>query len=325
MALNLFLTAFLALSSLLGAGLQNDDGAAIFRIGEDIVVRQEERVPGDVVALGGHIVVDGEVLGTAVAIGGNTTVSGRVTEDAVAIGGNLHLLSTAFVGNDAVSVGGRVLREQGASVEGRVVEGSWRGVRGFPFVFGTRGLLQGEPQDVALWLLLSTLRAFAGTVFLVVVGVVAVAAFPRPTSRLAETLLVKPALTLAIGFLTAFLLPFFLVAGTVALAITIIGALVIPLFYLGVFVLGLFGLAGLGYAIGEQLLISLNLRDPSRLLAAVVGMVLLSVVTVVPLAFLAVLGLPLTYLAISVGLAMVVLSRFGTLSPASPAPPATTD
>lgn len=331
--LNLFMTLFLVVSSLLWSGPRNTGSMAmaqaasdadIVRVGEDVKVGEGERVAGDVVVFNGDIIVDGEVTGSTTAIGGDVTVRGRVTGDAVAISGNVRLEPNSFVGNDAVSAGGRVIRQQGAIVDGKVVEGvgvRWNVNTGLPDLRITEEI---GPGNLAVALLLAFFRAIAATIFLVVVGLVCAVVLPKPTARLADTLLFRPGLTTGIGFLTAFLLPFFMVVGTVVLAITIIGVLVIPLFFFGVFLLALFGLSGLGLTIGERVLISLNPHNTSRPLAAILGMVLLSVVTVIPLAFLAPLGIPLTYLAIAFGLALVVLSRVGTVSPVAPAPPETT-
>ncbi|MCL5256380.1 MAG: hypothetical protein M1319_01100 [Chloroflexi bacterium] len=326
--LSMLMSLFMALSSLLWSGsydlhsvalAQAGSAATILRFGEDVTVGAGEKVTGDVVVFNGNVVVNGEVTGSVTAVGGNVTVNGKADGDAVAVGGTLHLGSKSFVGGDAVSAGGTVIREQGAMVEGKVVEGAGvsYNIKAAPPAFQFPGEI--GPGNAAVSALLSLFRAIGATVFLMVLGLVSVVVSPRATARLADTLVLRPGLSVGIGFLTAFLLPFFLIVGTVVLAITIVGILIIPLFFLAVLLLELFGLAGLGLMIGERVLQSLNPGNTSRLLAAVLGMVLLSVVTVIPLAFVPALGFLLTYLAVAIGLALVVLSRVGTVSPSAPA------
>jgi hypothetical protein len=86
-------------------GRRGRDGGDRFRFGGSVVVRADEVVDGDVVALGGSVTVDGRVRG-----------------DAVAIGGSLKLGPNADVSGDAVTIGGTLTRDPGARVGGKVVD-----------------------------------------------------------------------------------------------------------------------------------------------------------------------------------------------------------
>jgi hypothetical protein len=87
----------------------------IVRMGEDVVVERGEVVEGDVVALGGSILVRGRVMG-----------------DVVALGGSVRLDSTAVVNGDAVAMGGKVELRPGARLMGQRVSMGVPGVSVFP-------------------------------------------------------------------------------------------------------------------------------------------------------------------------------------------------
>lgn len=92
--------------------------------GNTVRVGRDE-VASDVVSIGGGVKVDGEVRGDAVSIGGEAKINGRVTGEVVAIGGDVELGPEAEVLGDIVAVGGRVRREDGSSVLGEVSEVDW--------------------------------------------------------------------------------------------------------------------------------------------------------------------------------------------------------
>jgi len=102
------------------------DAEDIVRMGEDLTIGPGQTVRGDVVAVGGSVVV-----------------FGRVEGDVVAIGGDVDLRDDAVVEGDAVSVGGRIRRDPSARLGGQNVGmhflpssvfGWGRPDRGFPFM-----------------------------------------------------------------------------------------------------------------------------------------------------------------------------------------------
>jgi len=79
-------------------------GDSFVRIGEDIHVPY------------------GRSVKNVVAVRGNVYVRGVIEEDVVAVMGDVRLYSTARVGEDAVTVGGRVIKDPNAIVGGDVVD-----------------------------------------------------------------------------------------------------------------------------------------------------------------------------------------------------------
>jgi hypothetical protein len=283
------------------------------KFGQDFVVHEGETIDGGVLVVNGNLQVDGTVQGDAIALNGSNNVRGHVGRDAVSVGGVLYLFPTASIGRDAVSVGGTLIRDNGSTVGRRVTEGRWDGLRDLPYP--TRAVAREFAP--AGGFLFRVFTAVGWTLFLVLAGALAAVLFPNNTRRLAQTLAAKPGMTAVIGILTAFLAPLALLIGTVLLAITVIGILIIPLFYLGVLALGAFGLAGLGLVIGERAAAGAERGLRALPAAAVIGMLLLALATAIPLVVVPGIGLLLIYLAGSVGLAIVILSRLGTLSPGS--------
>jgi hypothetical protein len=288
------------------------DGSQV-NFGKDIVVGPEQTIVGDVTAFGGNILIQGEVDGVVAAIGGDVTVSGTVTRDVTAIGGGVELQETARVGGGVVAVGGHVNKATGAVVSGRIIEGGDARAVGLPAL---PSLLTFERSaNPVVGFVGAVLSVFALAIILLVVGVLALAIFPKQVAAMGQTLEQTPGRTIAVGVLTGILLPFGVIIATVILAVTVVGIAVIPFFWLGLMLASLYGLAGIGYAAGNRLLKAFGVREVVPLAAEIVGIAALVLVTVFPAAFLACLGVPWLYLVTSVGLAAVILSRFGTMIP----------
>ncbi len=80
-------------------------GSSVFKSGSSFTVRHDELVKGDVVLIGGPLIIEGKVLGKAVCLGGD-----------------IELGEEGVVEGDVVSLGGDVLRKEGSTVGGKVVE-----------------------------------------------------------------------------------------------------------------------------------------------------------------------------------------------------------
>ncbi len=87
-------------------------GEDIVRLGTDIHIAKNEIVKGDVVAVGGDILVEGKVEG-----------------DVVSIGGDISITSDANIEGDVLTSFGKIEIKPGAKVSGDIVEQSWEGTR----------------------------------------------------------------------------------------------------------------------------------------------------------------------------------------------------
>jgi hypothetical protein len=98
---------------LLAARGSAEDQALV--IAEGSVARRE------VVALGRDLTVAGEALDTVAAVNGAVRVSGRVQGDVIAMGGDVVLERTARVAGDIFVLGGRLEARPGSTIGGRSV------------------------------------------------------------------------------------------------------------------------------------------------------------------------------------------------------------
>jgi hypothetical protein len=206
------------------------------RIFGDVVVNENERIGGEVVAVIGSVRVDGEV-----------------TREVVAVLGSVDLGPKAVVHGDVVSVGGRVRRAAGSQVRGGVTEvafadagihfrpGPWFG----PFEGMEAFEFEGFPRLLGSTFRMVLLGLLAGIVLVVARGSV---------ERSTERVLDSPPKAVLVGLAAELLVvPVFLLTALVLL-ITVVG---IPLLFLMPFAVlmlilfALVGFTGTAAAIGQ--------------------------------------------------------------------------
>lgn len=296
----------------------DDEGRVVF--GQDVTIEAGEALEGNLVVFGGDVLVEerGRVDGDAAVIGGDVTVSGEVDGDLVAIGGNVKLTSTALIGGDLVAIGGRLEREEGAVVRGQVVRGfRFRGIAPLrppspptPFAIERWG-------DVVWGLFYRFLRAIITVLALTALGLLVVLFLPRQTEVVGQAILAAPLPGLGVGLLTCIVA----LALMVLLAITICLSPIAFLVGVATFAAGLFGWIAAGLLVGEKMMEALKLREPAPVVAVVIGVLLISLLAMVPC-----IGWLLALFVGLLGLGAAVLTRFGTTAypaPTPPQPPAT--
>ena len=271
------------------------------KVGDSVVVEEDERILGDVVSIGGDVVVKGVVEG-----------------DVVSVGGNVEMHDGSEVKGDAVSVGGKVEKNGDATVHGETVSVNvpipvWRFNApeihkpscfsiGWKVAFFIVGLL-----------LVLLFNAVAGDRLDVV-------------SRRVES---EPGQSFLIGLLGTFGTPIAILIATVLLVITVIGILLIPVLLILVWLMLLGGFAATAIAVGRRAAESRATGDtlrPARssyvnLLVGFValhGLLILSaIIGCLPVGLgplsvlLAVLGWCVVAFATTVGYGAVLLSRLG--------------
>ncbi len=222
----------------------------------------DERIDGDVVSIGGTVVVEGEVTGDAVAVG--WTRRDRATEPrwpgmSSRSAADVSIGDSAQVFGDAVSVWGGMDIARTAKVSGEQVQVGGLGFApkiGFPFGLAKRD----SGHD--LW---SFVRRVVWVLVLVGLGVLAYTLFPARMRRLSGTAESRGLVAFLAGFAGLILwLPAFIL-----LCVTIIG---IPVALLLIFltpVAMLLGYVAVAEAAGRRLLRGRNVSAPS--LAMTVG------------------------------------------------------
>jgi hypothetical protein len=299
------------------------DGGDRFRFGGNVVVRADEVVEGDVVALGGSVTIDGRVRG-----------------DAVAIGGSLKLGPTADVSGDAVTIGGTLTRDPGARVGGKITDVGagnfdFSQVRWDRFPFGRA--LTFAPFFGAAAGLIAFMSTLARVVVLCVLTCLVLLVGRGYVEQVGARAVAEPVKAGAIGLLAQLLFIPLLFVTVLLLIVTIIGIpllVLVPFAILGLAVIGLVGFTAVTYNLGrfasERL--SWNIENPY--LVAITGIVvLLSPVLIARLlglaewmlfpltGALAFCGFLLEYLAWTVGFGAVALLRFARPGPGSTSAP----
>ncbi len=255
-----------------------------------------------IVAVGRGIEVDGEALSGVTALNGSVTVTGVVRGDVTVVGGDLVLAPTATIEGDALVLGGRLLAAGGARLQGRAVayptvsrawltllEGPSLGMGATsPLVLGAKlGL-------VAAWLAL-TLLLFASA--------------GRPLVRTSEEVRLEPLRCFAAGLvglativLTALFLSTFLP--------TLLGVPLLVLVALFALVLKFWGMVATFHSFGRFCAARIARRRVVQLHAAVLGLCILGLIKLVPLA-----GVWVWTAATLIGMGATLRSKFGLFEP----------
>ncbi len=241
----------------------------------------------DRVVTGEDLLIDeDEEVNQAVATGGSLEVRGHVRGDAVAIGGKVTLRPSARVDGDAVSVGGQVNVEPGAKLHGdRISVGGGLGgvIRNVLQHAGTRGRSSGDEDkasdddESSAWSWgFGILGKFVRTVIGFVLALLLIAFAPERVRQVAHYLEQHPLHAAGAGFLvTLCFIPM-----CAMLIITLIGIPLVPVLFVAMFVLMLFGYAALLFYVGDRLPLKGVQKNPLLSLAIGAGVVL--VVDLIP-------------------------------------------
>lgn len=278
-------------------------------------VGPEGKVGGSAVAVLGRLTVEGTVAGEAVSVLGGVTINNRVGGDVVSVLGGMDLGPKAVIDGDIVVIG-KLKKDGAAVVRGNVVH--------LPFFSGfsdvdwlvtwvKRCLLLGRPLAFGAhlgWAWLVALSFFALYLLLALI-------FPRGVEKCVVNLETRPGHSVLWSFLTVLLTP----VAIVLLAVTVIGAVLVPFIGAGLLAAKLFGKAVMLAWIGRRFLRLFGSGAPGRpVLAVLVGGVLVLLLYTVP-----VLGFLLYKLLSWLGIGVVVYTVALSLKrekpvPAMPAP-----
>ena len=196
------------------------------------------KVGGAAVAVLGRLESDGEIGNEAVSVLGSSRINGPVGGEAVAVLGNLELGPLAVINGDVVVVGGRLTKHPDAIVNGNEVRVPLLGPVGNLDWLSTwlkRCAFYGRPLAFGWDLGWAWAIAFSFFAFYLLLA----ALFPGGVVKCVETLETRPGYSVLTSVLTVLLTPIVMVL----LAVTIVGALLVPFLGVGLFFGGLFGKA----------------------------------------------------------------------------------
>lgn len=198
----------------------------------------EGEVHEDVVAVFGDVRATGPVGHSVVAVGGHAYIDERVGQDVVTLLGDLTLGPNAEIEGEAVVVGGRLIRAEGAEIHGGVKElGIGEGLSQTQWLRAwiEHCLLYGRPLAIEPGLGWAWAIAFAFLAFYVVLAML----FGDATTRCVRTLETRPGESVLAAVLSIILTPVLFIL----LLITGVGILLMPFLALALFAAGLFGKA----------------------------------------------------------------------------------
>jgi len=224
---------------------------SIVKIGSDVRIEKDERVDD------------------AVAIGGSVYVEGIVDGDAVAVGGTVHLGEEAIIHGDAVTVGGTIEEAEGSIVYGTTVD---VGSIDFANIFEGKHFFDGHRGIPKVLTIIPIIGLLALVLLLS-------ALIPTELGTVASNVKNEPVMMFLWGLLGIILI----VPLAVMLAISIVGIVLIPIEILAIFLAMLIGFVAVAIIIGKKLLRTLKNDNPSIILSASLGVLILWLVGLIPI------------------------------------------
>ncbi len=200
---------------------------------------------GDIVRIGGGAIIVNEnerVEGDVVAIGGPVTINGEVTGDVVAVTGGLTLGPRAVVRGEVTAVGGPFKRDPQAQVFGQVNEVGI-GANGQtlpPYRIDAGNLLFGNFASRIGRFITTLVRVLMFMLFALIVTAVA----QRPLQQIGARIVAEPVRAGLVGLLAEILFVPVLCITIVALVISIIGIPLLILVPFGIILVGVVMLVG---------------------------------------------------------------------------------
>lgn len=252
----------------------------------------------DIVKIGSNAnVSDGTIVNSVVVIGGSAGIAGEVNEDVVSIGGNVLLKPSARVHRNVVSIGGVVKRESGATVGGEIQEVA------VPQSV-TAATVLGSKMGPSFMFIASIFLGLVSFIGLLAIGIFAGLVFPKRIGWTSVSIEQHPVKAFLWGLLWIILaLPI-----TFLLLFSVIG---IPLILAQFVVYGLaiaLGYVSVNQVIGKKLLGAFRRYNQPMVTEIIWGIVLLTLVNLVPL-----IGPLVSAVVCTMGIGSAWLSRFGEM------------
>jgi hypothetical protein len=260
-----------------GAAPPRTDGAAPPRVdgaaagSKEISVAAGETRRAAVNAFNARLDIRGRLDESVFLLGGSLRLEGEVTGDVICIAANVEIARSARIGRDLIVIGGRLNRDAGARVDGRIYDvRSRRDLRQMassllPFFPESGGMTFFKVVKVFLWLILALL---------------ALAVFPAQVAQAAAMLGQAPLRHIGRGLL-ALLLFVLLLLACLLLSFVLIGIPLLVVLMAAFFLLLIFGRAAVFYAVGDRASRLLHIK-PNAVAFLLLGVAVYAVLKFVP-------------------------------------------
>lgn len=266
---------------------------------KDVVVERDE-VQENVLSFGGDILIKGRVKQSVVAFGGTILVEGEVGEVVLGFGSRITLKSTARVEGDVVSLGGTLTKEPGTVIAGDTIYFKSSGDLGRLLgqgLFGQMGFTL-----IPFLIILKIVMAFVWFMLaLLLIGVM-----PRQVVAASDQIRKAFWPVLGVGVVGVIVFVALLIFAAF-LSLALIGLPILAALALLGIVIKIFGQVVLFYFFGESLTRWLGKKEPSPLLAVIVGFVFVTLAGIIPLA-----GPLFSFILSLIGMGVVIRTKFGT-------------
>jgi hypothetical protein len=278
--------------------------------GDNFTLRSNETLRGDLTIFGGNATLEeGSIVeGSVNMFGGNVDIAGNVTGDISLIGGNALLRNSAVVDGDISKMGGTVTRSPGAMVRGSEssmnVPFSGFGNFGNNEDRGTRVVERDRsPFDWFFSVVTSTITTILGAILISLLAIAIVALLPANVAQASAVMQANWVTSGLVGALTLFAVPII----AVVLAITICLIPVSLVLVLAMVVAIIAGWTISARILGERVMHALHRNDWPLIGQTLAGAVLLALLGSVPI-----IGGLIGFVATSLGLGALILTRAGT-------------
>jgi hypothetical protein len=270
-----------------------------FTLKKDIYVAKDE-ILDNVITFGGKVLVEGKVKESVIAFGGEITVAGEVGNLVLGFGTNVLLKSTAVVKGDVASLGGTLEKELGCRVDGDTIYFKTSEDAKELLNQGLKGLL-----SISLFPIFLIFRLVSFSIWLLI-GVLMAVLFPRQISCASNQIRKSFLSVFAIGFV-AIVIFFGLAVFSALLCLILIGIpMLLALIFLAI-VIKIFARPTIFYFFGESLMAAFGKTKPSAIAAILLGLVLVSLITFIPI-----LGLLISFFLSIIGWGATLKTKFGT-------------
>jgi len=247
------------------------------------------------ISIGNNVVIEeGVEVDRAVSIGGSVSIYGHVKKKAIAVGGSVFLGPVSIVDGDVVSIGGSVVKQEGARVGGKVTVVDTQGL-GSMISWFSKGGLDFLNQ-------ISTGIRWISAIGFFIIALLVVAVIPNGVGHVSfqiEHHTLRTFMAGLLGTIIIFPLGFLLL-------ISIVGIVLIPLEIILVGCMVILGYIAVGQLIGKRITIALKKPDQSILLETAIGMAVLCSTALIPFA-----GWMIKGIAVFLGFGGVIVATVG--------------
>ncbi|MBK9926039.1 MAG: polymer-forming cytoskeletal protein [Anaerolineales bacterium] len=253
-----------------GSGPGDGSGRVIF--GSNFTLKSGDTFEGDLVLFGGNVTIeeDATLKGNLVVIGGQVESNGLLDGDLVVVGGQVSLEKTAVVEGDVVTVGGQLQQEDGAEINGEVVNNVAPEIdipngRVPPVVPGVPSVpdVPSAPNiNIDFNPFLSAGGIFFRAVVVAMLAMLIVVFLQPQMEQVSDAIVSQPLMSGVFGLAATVGGPIvILVASLIMIVTLILIPVAVVVLFLGSLLLALawlFGVIALGYEVGERFTRSLN-------------------------------------------------------------------